>query len=173
MCIRDRLHDVHSRLTPIEAAKLSKDLEPYDLLFLEDSVTAENQQGYQLLRQHTTMPLAVGEIFNTVWDTKELIQNQWIDYIRMAATHGGGITPMRKIADFAAMYHVRTAPHGAPDLSPICHAAHAHLNIWANNFGIQEFIGFGGAKLNEVFKHPLSLKAVSYTHLTLPTTPYV
>ena len=152
------VHDVHSRLTPIEAAKLGRDLEPYHLLFLEDSVPAENQQGYQQVRQHTTTPLAVGEIFNTVWDAKELIENQWIDYIRMAATHGGGITPMRKMADFAAMYHVRTAPHGAPDLSPICHAAHAHLNIWANNFGIQEFIGFGGEKLNEVFKHPLTLK---------------
>ena len=152
------VHDVHSRLTPIEAAKLGKDLEPYNLLFLEDSVTAENQQGYQLIRQHTTTPLAVGEIFNTVWDAKELIENQWIDYIRMSVTHGGGITPMRKMADFAALYHVRTAPHGAPDLSPICHAAHAHLNIVANNFGVQEFIGFGGEKLNEVFKHPLTLK---------------
>lgn len=152
------VHDVHSRLTPIEAAKLGKDLEPYNLLFLEDSVTAENQQGYQQIRQHTTTPLAVGEIFNTIWDAKELIENQWIDYIRLAATHGGGITPMRKMANFAAIYHVRTAPHGAPDLSPICHAAHAHLNICANNFGIQEFIGFGGEKLNEVFKHPLSLK---------------
>jgi len=152
------LHDVHSRLTPIEAARLGKELEAYNLLFLEDSVTAENQQGFQLVRQHTTIPLAVGEIFNTIWNAKELIENQWIDYIRIAATHGGGITPMRKMADFAALYHVRTAPHGPPDLSPICHAAHAHLNIWANNFGIQEFIGFGGAALNEVFKHPLSLQ---------------
>ncbi len=152
------VHDVHSRLTPIEAARLGKDLEPYNLLFLEDSVTAENQSAYQHIRQHTTTPLAVGEVFNTIWDAKELIENQWIDYIRMAATHGGGITPMRKMADFAALYHIRTAPHGPPDLSPICHAAHAHLNIWANNFGVQEFIGFGGEQLNEVFKHPLSLK---------------
>ncbi len=152
------VHDVHSRLTPIEAAKLGKDLEPYNLLFLEDSVTAENQQGYQQVRQHTTTPLAVGEIFNTIWDAKELIENQWIDYIRMAATHGGGITPMKKMAEFAAIYHVRTAPHGAPDLSPICHAAHAHLNITVNNFGIQEFIGLGGGKLKEVFEHPLSLE---------------
>lgn len=152
------VHDVHSRLTPIEAAKLGKDLEPYNLLFLEDSVTAENQKGYQQVRQHTTTPLAVGEIFNTIWDAKELIENQWIDYIRMAATHGGGITPMKKMADFAAIYHVRTAPHGAPDLSPICHAAHAHLNITVNNFGVQEFIGFGGEKLKEVFEQPLSLQ---------------
>ena len=56
------------------------------------------------------------------------------------------------------MYHVRMAPHGAPDLSPICHAAQAHLNIWANNFGIQEFVGFGNDTLNQVFKHPLSYK---------------
>lgn len=152
------LHDVHSRLTPIEAAKLTKDLEPYQLLFLEDAVTGENQKGYERIRQHTTTPLAVGEVFNTIWDCMDLISNQWIDYIRMAATHGGGITPLRKLADFAALYHVRIAPHGAPDLSPICHAAQAHLNIWANNFGIQEFIGFGNERLNQVFKHPLSFK---------------
>ena len=152
------LHDVHSRLTPIEAAKLGKDLEPFRLLFLEDPVTAENQSGYERIRQHTTTPLAVGEVFNTIWDSMDIISRQWIDYIRMAVTHGGGITPMRKLADFAALYHVRMAPHGAPDLSPICHAAQAHLNIWANNFGIQEFIGFGNETLNEVFTHPLSFK---------------
>lgn len=152
------LHDVHSRLTPIEAARLGKLLEPYNLLFLEDSVTSENQSGYKKIREHTTTPLAVGEIFNTIWDAKELIENQWIDYIRTAVTHAGGITPMRKISDFSALYHVRTAPHGPPDISPIGHAAHAHLNIWTPNFGIQEFIGFGGKALNEVFKHPLTFK---------------
>ncbi len=152
------LHDVHSRLTPTEAAKLGKKLEPFGLFFLEDATPSENQKNYQIIKHHTVIPIAVGEIFNTVWDAKELIENQWIDFIRMSATHSGGITPMRKIADFAALYHVRTAPHGAPDLSPICHAAHAHLNIWANNFGIQEFIGFGSEKLNEIFKHPLSIR---------------
>ena len=148
----------YAKVAPAEAAKLGKDLEPYQLLFLEDTVTAENQAGYERIRQHTTTPLAVGEVFNTIWDSMDLISNQWIDYIRMAATHGGGITPMRKLADFAALYHVRIAPHGAPDLSPICHAAQAHLNIWANNFGIQEFVGFGPEVLNQVFKHPLSFK---------------
>ncbi len=152
------LHDVHSRLTPIEAAKLGKDLEPYRLLFLEDPITGELQSGYKQIRAHTVTPLAVGEVFNTIWDCQDLISNQWIDYIRMAVTHGGGITPLRKLADFAALYHVKIAPHGAPDLSPICHAAQAHINIWANNFGIQEFIGFGNETLNQVFKHPLSFK---------------
>jgi mannonate dehydratase len=150
-------HDVHSRLTPIEAARLGKLLEPYDLLFMEDAVTSENPQGYQIIREHTVVPLAVGEIFTTVWDAKVLIENQWIDYIRTAITHGGGITPLKKMADFAAMYHIRTAPHGAPDLSPICFMAHMHYNLWAPNFGIQEFIGFGTPELNEVFKYDVEL----------------
>lgn len=158
------LHDVHSRLTPIEAARLAKDLEPYHLLFLEDAVTGEDQAGFARLREHTTTPLAVGEVFNTIWDCKELISNQWIDYIRMAVTHGGGITPLRRIADLALLYHVRIAPHGPPDISPIGHAANAQLNMWAPNFGVQEFIGFGTENLNRVFSHSLSYKD-GYLHL--------
>jgi len=152
------VHDVHSRLTPIEAAQLGKLLEPYQLMFLEDASPADNQDGYQIIRNHTTTPLAIGEIFNTVWDAKELITSQSIDYLRTAITHGGGITALVKMANFADMYNVRMAPHGAPDLSPICHAAHAHFNIWAPNFGVQEFIGFGSEKLNNVFSHPLSIE---------------
>ena len=136
-------HDVHSRLTPIEAARLGKLLEPYNLLFLEDTVTSENQEGFKIVRKHTVVPLAVGEIFSTVWDAKELIDNQLIDYLRIAVSHGGGITPLRKISDFAAMHHVRMAPHGAPDQSPICFMSQMNFNLWAPNFGIQEFIGFG------------------------------
>ncbi|RVU86679.1 D-galactonate dehydratase family protein [Leucothrix sargassi] len=152
------LHDVHSRLTPIEAARLGKMLEPYNLLFLEDAAIAENQENYQLIRQHTTIPLAIGETYNTIWDCKDMIQNQWIDYIRAAATHAGGITGLRRIADFAAVYNVRTAPHGAPDLSPICFAAQAHVDIWAPNFGIQEFVGFGTDTSDEVFSYQHSIK---------------
>ena len=152
------LHDVHSKLTPIETARLGKMLEKYNLLFLEDATAAENQESYKLIRQHTTTPMAIGEVYNTIWDCKDMIQNQWIDYIRMAATHAGGITAMRRIADFAAIYHVRTAPHGAPDLSPICFAAHNHLNIWAPNFGIQEHVGFGTDTSDSVFSYDMTLK---------------
>lgn len=152
------LHDVHSRLRPIESAKLGKLLEPYNLMFLEDSSLAENQDSYKLIRQHTTMPLAIGETFNTIWDCKALIENQVIDYIRCAATHAGGITAMRRIADFANLHNVKTAPHGAPDLSPICFAAHLHLNTWAPNFAIQEYVGQGNDDMQKVFQHKVQIK---------------
>ena len=152
------LHDVHSRLTPIESARLGKLMEEFNLLFLEDASIAENQDSYKVIRQHTTTPLAIGETYNTIWDCKDLIQNQLIDYIRVAATHAGGITALRRIADFASIYNVKIAPHGAPDLSPVCFAAHMHLNIWAPNFGIQEFVGFGNDKSKEIFKHNFTVE---------------
>src|SRR5271169_2089183 len=92
------LHDVHHRLTPIEAARVGKSLEPYHLFWLEDPVPAELQDGFRIIRQHTTTPLAVGEVFNSVWDANLSITEQLIDYIRMAVVHSGGFTPLKKIA---------------------------------------------------------------------------
>lgn len=152
------LHDVHNRLTPIESAKLGKRLEAFDLFFLEDASIAENQDSYKLIRQHTTTPLAIGETYNTIWNCKDLIQNQLIDFIRMAATHSGGITALRRVSDFAGTFNVRTAPHGAPDLSPICFAAHLHLDIWSPNFGIQEYVGLGNEPVKRVFRHSINVK---------------
>lgn len=132
------LHDVHHRLTPIEAARLGKELEPYHLFWMEDAVPAENQDSFRLLRQHTTTPIAVGEVFNSIHDCRELIENQLIDYIRTTIVHGGGITHLRRIADLASLYHVRTGFHGATDLSPVCMGAALHFDYWVPNFGIQE-----------------------------------
>ena len=134
------LHDVHHRLTPIEAARLGKSLEPYRLFWMEDPTPAENQEAFRLIRQHTTTPLAVGEIFNTVWDCKDLIQGQLIDYIRTTVVHAGGITHLRRIADLASMYQVRMGSHGATDLSPVCMGAALHFDLWVPNFGIQEYM---------------------------------
>jgi mannonate dehydratase len=134
------LHDVHHRLTPLEAAQLGKSVEPYSLFWIEDATPAENQEAFKLIRQHTTTPLAVGEIFNTIWDCKDLIQNQLIDYIRTTIVGAGGITHLRRIADFAAIWQVRTGSHGATDLSPVTMGAALHFDTWVPNFGIQEYM---------------------------------
>jgi mannonate dehydratase len=146
------LHDVHHRLTPIEAARLGKALEPYHLFWMEDPVPAELQESFALIRSHTTTPLATGEVFNSVWDATELIRNQWIDYLRMTIVHGGGITHLKKAADFAAMYHVRTGFHGATDMSPVTMAAALHFGLAIHNFGIQEHMPHT-ALADEVFPH--------------------
>ena len=151
------LHDAHHRLTPIEAGRLGKDLEPYRLFWLEDSTPAENQDAFRLIRQHTTTPLAVGEVFNSIWDCKDLISEQLIDYIRSTIVHAGGITHVRRIADFAALYQVRTGFHGATDLSPVCMAAAVNFGMWVPNFGIQELMPHTPLT-NDVFPHNYRLE---------------
>jgi len=136
----DLLHDTHHRLTPIEAARLGKDLEPYRLFWLEDTVAADNQASFRLIRQHTTTPLAVGEVFNSIWDCKQLIEEQLIDYIRTTVVHAGGISHLRRIAALADIYHVKTGCHGATDLSPVCMAAALHFDLAIPNFGLQEYM---------------------------------
>ncbi|MEP9400415.1 D-mannonate dehydratase ManD [Sphingomonas sp. VNH70] len=134
------LHDAHHRYTPQEAANLGKMLEPYQLFWLEDATPAENQEAFRLIRQHTVTPLAVGEIFNTIWDAKDLIQNQLIDYIRTTIVGAGGVTHLRRIADLAALYQIRTGCHGATDLSPVTMGTALHFDSWVPNFGIQEYM---------------------------------
>ncbi len=146
------LHDSHHRLTPIEAGRLGKSLEPYHLFWLEDPVPAELQAGFRLIRQHTTTPIALGEVFSTIWDAEQLLREQLIDYIRMTVVHAGGLTHLRKIADFAALYHVQTGCHGATDLSPVSMAAALHFGISVPNFGIQEYMRHT-ADTDEVFPH--------------------
>jgi mannonate dehydratase len=133
------LHDVHHRLTPIQAGRLGKSLEPYDLFWLEDVTPAENQEALRLVRQHTTTPLAIGEVFNTIWDYKTLIAEQLIDYVRSPVTHGGGITGLRRILDFAAIYQIKSGMHGPEDVSPVGLSAAIHLGLALPNFGIQEY----------------------------------
>jgi mannonate dehydratase len=146
------LHDVHHRLTPIEAARLGKSLEPYALTWMEDPVPAELQEGFRLIRQHTTTPIAVGEVFNTIWDCEQLIREQLIDYIRTTVVHAGGITHLRRIFDLAALHHVRSGSHGATDLSPVCMAAALHVDVAIPNFGLQEYMRHTDAT-DAVFPH--------------------
>jgi mannonate dehydratase len=149
------LHDVHHRLTPIEAGRLGKALEPYRLFWLEDPTPAENPDTFRLIRHHTTTPLAVGEVFNSIHDCRQLIQEQLIDYIRTAVVHAGGISHLRKIASLAELYQIRTGAHGATDLSPVCMAAALHFDLSVHNFGIQEYMPHS-AETDRVFPHSYS-----------------
>ena len=109
------------------------------------------------MRRHTITPLAIGEVFNTVWDYQNLVQEQLIDYVRSAVTHTGGISPMKKIMDFAAQYQIKSGIHGPTDISPIGMAAALHLGLAIHNFGIQEYMQHGEAT-NRVFEQSFTFR---------------
>lgn len=135
------VHDVHERIAPIEAIQLAKELEPFKLFFLEDALPLEQLEWFRRLREQTSIPLAEGELFNNCHEWKRLVSEQLIDFIRVHITQVGGITPARKLQIFAEQFGVRTAWHGPGDMSPLAHAANIHIDLAAQNFGVQEWSG--------------------------------
>jgi mannonate dehydratase len=136
------VHDVHERLSPIDTLAFAKDVERFKLFFLEDSLAPEDIQWFRQIRSQCATPLAMGELFNNPHEWRLLVENRLIDFIRMHISQIGGITPARNAAILAQTYGVRTAWHGPADVSPVGHAANLHLDLWAPNFGIQEWCCF-------------------------------
>ncbi len=133
------LHDVHERLNPINAVQFAKDVEQYRLFFLEDALAPEDIEWFSMIRSQSSTPLAMGELFNNPHEWRRLVSERLIDFIRMHVSQVGGLTPARNAAIFADTFGVRTAWHGPSDTSPVGHAANLHLDVWAPNFGIQEW----------------------------------
>ncbi len=136
------LHDIHERLRPIDAVAFAKAVEPFNLFFLEDPLAPEDLEWFRNIRGQCATPIAMGELFNHPREWTPLIQDRLIDFIRMHISQMGGLTPARNVAAFANMYGIRTAWHGPGDVSPVGHAANLHLDLWAPNFGVQEWCRF-------------------------------
>ncbi len=135
------LHDVHERLAPIEAVRLSKNLEPYRLFFLEDALAPEQVDWFRIMRNQSSTPIAMGELFTNPQEWLPLIENRLIDFIRCHISTIGGITPAKKLAHLCEAFGIRTAWHGPGDVSPVGHAANLHLDLSSANFGVQEWWG--------------------------------
>ncbi|MBI1792419.1 MAG: starvation-sensing protein RspA [Acidobacteria bacterium] len=146
----DLLHDVHERVPPNQALVLAKALEPHRLFFLEDPLAPEDVHWFQVMRQQTTTPLAMGELFVNRNEWLPLVANRWIDFIRIHISAIGGLSLARKIACCCEMFGVRTAWHGPGNVSPVGHAVNLHLDLASYNFGIQEQNLFSAAT-REVF----------------------
>lgn len=151
------LHDSHERMTPINAVRLAKELEPYHLFFLEDILPPEQGEWYHMLRNQCVTPIALGELFVNPKEWDYLITNRLIDFVRSHISAMGGITPAKKLAVFAEQFGIRTAWHGPGDVSPIGHAANIHLDLHSHNFGIQEWSGLNST-LCELFPGCPTLK---------------
>ena len=132
------LHDIHERVPAITAIGMARELERYRLFFLEDPLAPEANGYFPLLRQQTSIPLAMGELYVNVNEVLPLIKDRLIDFIRVHLSDIGGITPARKLAAMCELLGVRTAWHGPGDVSPVGHAANLHVDLAVPNFGIQE-----------------------------------
>lgn len=144
------LHDVHERIPPILGLGLAKDVEQFKLFFLEDLFAPEDNDYFRMVRQQTSTPLAMGELYNNPHEIIPMVKDRLIDFMRVHISQIGGLTPARKLAALCEAFGVRTAWHGPGDTSPVGHAANLMLDLNAWNFGIQEYAIFP-ERTKEVF----------------------
>ena len=159
------LHDIHERLSLSDALSLAKKLEEFDLFFLEDALSPAQGEYFKYLRQQTSVPFAMGEIFTNQTEWRRIVQNQWIDFIRCHISDIGGLTPAIKLAHFCDAYGVRTAFHGPTDICPVGVVAQMHLDLHIHNFGIQEFMDFTDEE-REVFPGCPETPSDGYVYLS-------
>ncbi|HLF35697.1 MAG TPA: enolase C-terminal domain-like protein [Cyclobacteriaceae bacterium] len=144
------LHDIHERVQPMDAINLIKQLEPYRPYFIEDPFSPENIGWFKLLREQTSVPIAMGELYNSPHEWLVPMSERWFDYIRIHISQIGGITPAMKVARLGEWFNINTAWHGPGDVSPVGHSANAHIDLAVWNFGIQEAVNFSPL-LREIF----------------------
>jgi mannonate dehydratase len=151
------LHDTHERVQPMNMINMCRRLEEYNPYFIEDPVSPENMDWFKQLRMSTTVPFAMGELFNNPNEFVGAMASHSFDYIRCHLSQVGGITPAMKIARLGEFFNVKSAWHGPGDVSPVGHAAQCHVDLAIWNFGIQESVEFSD-QLKEVFPGTPELK---------------
>ena len=144
------LHDVHERIPPIQGVGFAKEVEQFKLFFLEDLFSPEDNDYFRMVRNQTSTPIAMGELYNNPHEVIPMIKDRLIDFLRIHISQIGGLTPARKLAALCEAFNVRTAWHGPGDTSPVGHAANLMLDLNTINFGIQEYAIFG-ENTKEVF----------------------
>ena len=143
-------HDVHERPTPAGALLLAKAVEQYRPFFMEDLFAPEDSSWYQRVREQSSTPIAMGELFVNQNEWLPLVANRWIDFMRMHISAAGGLNLARKVAHCCEFFGVRTAWHGPPNVSPIGHMVNLQLDLSLYNFGIGEGGEFSD-QLKELF----------------------
>jgi len=132
------LHDVHEHVSPNMAMELAKRLEAYRLFFVEDILPPEQIDWFRQIRQVTTTPMAMGELFTSPREWVPLISERLIDFIRCRVSQIGGITAATKVAGLCEAFGVRTAWQEGGDNDPLNQLAAYHVDLSISSFGIQE-----------------------------------
>lgn len=130
--------DFHGRVHKTMALQLMKEIESYNVLFVEEPVLPWNEDDLIQLHRLSAIPIATGERLYTRWDFKRLFKTGAVDIIQPDVSHVGGIWELRKIAAMAESYDIAVAPH-CP-LGVIAFSSCLHLDIATPNAFIQEQI---------------------------------
>ena len=158
--------DVHTRLDPSAAIQFCRSVEQYRPFFVEDPLRSENAQSLRMIRQQTSVPIAVGEQWDSKWAFQQVIEEDLVDYCRVDLCIAGGLTEAKKIAGWCETHYIHLAPHNP--LGPVSTAACLHLCLSSPLVGVQELPRVPMSTMTEEFP-----KQVPFAegHLLVPEGP--
>ena len=131
--------DFHAKTSPSVASILVKEVEPLNLLFIEEPCPPENPRAMAKIARRSTTPIATGERLVATYGCRELIEMGAIDILQTDINHVGGITGLWKAASLAGISGVSMAPHACE--GPIGGLATLHVDAALPNFLVQEICG--------------------------------
>ena len=128
--------DFHAKTSPSVAAVLVKEVEPLNLLFVEEPCPPENVKAMARISARSTTPIATGERLIATYGCRELIESGVVDILQPDINHAGGITALWKIGAMADFAGISMAPHACE--GPIGGLATIHVDAATPNFLVQE-----------------------------------
>jgi galactonate dehydratase len=131
--------DFHAKTSPSVASILIKEMEPLNLLFIEEPCPPENVKALARIARRSTTPLATGERLVAAYGCRELIEMGVVDIIQTDINHVGGLTALWKVGAMAEAAGISMAPHACE--GPIGGIATLHVNAAMPNFLVQEICG--------------------------------
>jgi len=160
--------DVHTKFFEVERAiRLAKAIEPYDPMWMEESIRPENYDAMKKLSDHVNIPLASGESNYGIYEFKQLIERQCLDFLQPDICCCGGVLVMKKIAAMAEAQYMMIAPHNP--MSPLATAVNVHFAASTPNFHILEYSAPDSGARKNVLKEPLMVNKDGY--LDIPNKP--
>jgi galactonate dehydratase len=131
--------DCHGRLNPKAALRLCHSLEDLNLLFVEEPIPPENVDELCMVQRETSIPIAAGERWATIYGVRPFIEKHAVDYLQCDLVNCGGITGLKKIAALAEAHYIGMAPHN-PN-GPLATVMNVHYAAAISNFFLLETIG--------------------------------
>jgi galactonate dehydratase len=156
--------DFHGKMTPALAIEICHELAGMRPMFVEEPVPQENVDALKLVSEQVPFPIATGERLLTRWGFREIFQKQAVALIQPDASHVGGVTELKKVANMAEVYYMHLMPHCA--IGPVAFAACMQVDAVVPNFLIQEQVDrcLGDGLLREDWQ-------VEDGYVPLPTKP--
>jgi len=130
--------ELHNLWSLPAAIRISKALEDYKPVWIEDPIPMDNPRALASFRASTSIPVCASETIGTRWGFREMFELGALDIAMLDVTWTGGISEARKIATMAEVYSLPVAPHDC--VGPFTLAANIHLCMNLPNAMVQEVV---------------------------------